>query len=526
MKILSGLLFITIILCISSCGSDIPPTDPVFDDKISMQKRLKLAVEQELVAEMGYDEAFVKQLGFIYEKRGYTPIWTNDSTFEKKGEKFIGLIENENALGLPKKRLERNKVKKIAHELIVKELQLTAQFSQMINDLKVGIMDTSVNKMRAKLPASDELVLQRLKEFDTVQKFGTWFASMGPNNLYYRNLAKALFNQVYKKEISKKSFKIPTIKEDTLEAEKLSKEALLEKGYLAKNSSEEDFETALKSFQLDHALKDDAVLGKYTVELLGESQQHQVERAVLSLERWRWRSVFPEKYIWINIPEYLLRFYINDTLYSEHRVVVGKPENTTPQLTSSVRSIIALPFWTQPQSIASKEFLPAQKANSNYATRNHFKVYRGGEEVDPNSINWKKYKETNFPFRITQDPGDDNALGLIKFEFSNKFGVYVHDTPSKSFFNRDVRAYSHGCVRCDMPDSLARYILYRDKRQKFIPDSLDSVVSRKEHMIVPLREPITIQIDYITVSATPQGKLRFHADVYKRDEAYLKWMKG
>ena len=526
MKILAGLLFITTLLCISGCSSDIPDTDPVFDDSISMKKRLKMAMDEELIVAMGFDEKFAEQLDFYYKTRDYRPVWTNDSMITERGTKFLDLIQNENAIGLPKHRLATNKKEKIDKELIVRELQMTAQFSQMVNDLKVGIMDTSVNKMRPKLPAPDQDFVQRIKEFDGIRHLDTWIASMGPQIPYYRDLARALFNHVYQKEISTKSFTIPTIKDDTIKANELSREALIEKGYIAENSDQEAFEEGLKKFQLDHALKDDAVLGKYTVELLGESEQHQIDRTVLSLERWRWRSIFPDRYIWINIPEYKLRLFYNDTMQSEHRVVVGKPENTTPQLTSSLRNIISMPFWTQPHSIATKEFLPAQQANSNYAARHHYKVYRGGAEVDPSTINWKRYKETNFPFKVMQDPGNDNALGLIKFEFNNKYGVYVHDTPSKSFFNRDVRSYSHGCVRCDMPDSLAHFILRRDEKQKFLPDSLDSAIVRKEHMTIALHKPITIQIDYITVSTTPEGNLCVHPDVYKRDEAYLKWMKG
>ena len=115
----------------------------------------------------------------------------------------------------------------------------------------------------------------------------------------------------------------------------------------------------------------------------------------------------------------------------------------------------------------------------------------------------------------------------MKFEFSNKFGVYLHDTPSKSFFNKDVRAYSHGCVRVQMPDSLARFILSRDddKRQKMTRDSLDSIVSRKEHFPIALYKPIPIQLDYITVMADTTGKIIFYTDIYDRDKAYLEKLK-
>jgi L,D-transpeptidase YcbB len=113
----------------------------------------------------------------------------------------------------------------------------------------------------------------------------------------------------------------------------------------------------------------------------------------------------------------------------------------------------------------------------------------------------------------------------VKFEFNNKYGVYIHDTPSKGFFNKDIRAYSHGCMRCDLPDSLARFILTRDDKQKMTRDSLDTLIARKEHFSIPLRKPIPLQVDYITVVTNEKGGLLFFPDVYDRDLEYLKMMK-
>jgi murein L,D-transpeptidase YcbB/YkuD len=508
------------------CTATIPDSDPVFDAKNPMDNRLQLALDEGLLTELGYSEKFQQELALFYASRNYQPVWTNDSTLEKTGILFSTLFSQPNAIGIPAARLNKKIKSSWKNELVVKELLLTAKLAQAKYDLQKGFMDTTVNKMRPIHPCTHTQISALIAAKDTVKDLGLWFASMGPANRYYRKTALALFYTVYCQPVSQKSFDIPELKKDSLECVQQSKFALIEKGYLKQEATDDDaFETAVMRFQEDHALKPDGVLGQYTRMLLAESNQHAIDRTILSLERWRWRSVFPDRYVWVNIPEYLLRIYYNDTLYSEHRVVVGKPDHKTPQLTSKIRAVVAMPFWTQPQSIASKEFLPAIQANANYAARNHYKVYRGEKEIDPKTINWKKYKESNFPFRIKQDPGDDNALGLVKFEFNNKFGVYIHDTPSKAFFNRDVRAYSHGCVRCDEPDSLAHILLRWDPKQKITPDSLDTLIAHQTHTTIALYKPVTIQIDYITVTTNAKGFLLVHPDVYLRDELYLNWMK-
>jgi murein L,D-transpeptidase YcbB/YkuD len=151
------------------------------------------------------------------------------------------------------------------------------------------------------------------------------------------------------------------------------------------------------------------------------------------------------------------------------------------------------------------------------------KIYRRGEEIDPATVNWKKIRENTFPYAVKQDPGTHNSLGIIKFEFSNKFGVYVHDTPTKSLFNTTVRTYSHGCVRCENPVDLAKMVLMQDENT-MIPDSLDSIMSRKVNFPIQLKKSFLIQFDYITVVPNNNGGLLFLKDVYFKDEKFLKWM--
>lgn len=518
------LLVLSAFIPTSCTNTVIDKTNPVFDTKTPLKERISLLIQQDLLAVYQFPQNIKDSVYLFYQQNNFNAVWTNDSMLTEKGKKWNRFLKYPCALGLPDNRFFEYKHDSISELPIIQEFLLTARLAQLDYDLKVGFLDTATQTYRPYQAASITQIQKSILEMDTVTLWGTWFAEKGVNRPEYKSLAKALFYFANGKELSDIHFEIPAMVEDSIACVNLTKESLIDKGYLkvADQDNKTVYQEAFSLFQQDNGLKPDGVIGLYSRKSLDESVRFKIHRAILSLERWRWRNAFPDRYIWVNIPEYKLRIFYNDTLYSTHRVVVGKPENTTPQLTSKLRAIISLPYWTQPHSIASKEFLPAMKNNPNYAEKNEYKVFRGDTEVDPLTINWKKYKENNFPFRVRQEPGMKNALGLVKFEFHNKYGVYVHDTPSKGFFNKDIRAYSHGCVRCDLPDSLARFVLSRDEKQKMTRDSLDSLIARREHYTIHLRKPIQIQLDYITVVTDEKGKMIFYPDVYGRDEKYLK----
>lgn len=523
---MSRLLLVFLAFTLIRCTSSIDKTNPVFDKKVALQKRIGMAVESDLLTTLNFPSGLKDSVYAFYKARDFRPVWANDSVLTPKGLTWKKLLEYPCALGLPDNRPFTYKEDSLSQNSIIQEFVLTARLAQLQQDLKVGFLDTATSQYRPIVSIDLKTLDKSIRQMDTVKNWGHWFAQMGPARPEYRTLAAALFNYASNRQLSDIHFEVPALVEDSLRSLELAEESLIDKGYLdAKKSDSASFWEAMGRFQADNGLKADGVIGIYTRKALDESERYKCHRAVLSLERWRWRTPFPDRYLWVNIPEYKLRIFYNDTLFSEHRVVVGKPENQTPELSSRLRAIVSMPFWTQPHSIASKEFLPAIQRNSGYAAKNHYKVYRGETEVDPTTINWKRYKEKNFPFRVRQEPGHDNALGLVKFEFNNKFGVYIHDTPSKGFFGKDIRAYSHGCVRCQMPDSLARFILSRDDKQKMTRDSLDTLIARKEHYSIALHKPIPIELDYITVVTDEHGKLVFFPDVYDRDEKYLKMMK-
>lgn len=429
-------------------------------------------------------------------------------------------------LGIPESRLKFKK--KNEENPIVEDLLMTAKSALMLQDLRTGFLnDTTAAFAEAKLV--DPILYDSLLNKPDSVSFLTFYKEKNIGDTNYLFLADHLFDFCSNYPLDRTHFKIKPYKEDSLNTIVESKQALRLKGYLpAEEQDSLEFIKALKVFQVHNGLKPDGKVGKYTAIALNESTYEKVLRAALSLDKLRRKGKYPKKYIHINLPEYTLRFFANDSLKSVHNLVIGTTDHQTPQLQSKVHTIVVYPYWNVPYSIASKEILPALKANKNYLTKNNYKIYRGDNEVNPNSVNWNKIKKNTFPYKVVQQPGPKNSLGIIKFEFHNNFSVYIHDTPSKSYFRSDVRSYSHGCMRCEKPVDLGKMLLTYDSIRKkpnpITADSLDSLIGLANNYPIKLLKPVPVYVEYQTVVADSE-KMTFHIDIFKRDEEYLKIMR-
>ena len=261
------------------------------------------------------------------------------------------------------------------------------------------------------------------------------FTKFGPADSTYRVLAEGLIHMVDSMKLDTTTFEVKSLKYDSTMAIEKARVALVSKGYLDESVTDSvGVAEGLTVFQEDNCLTPDGIVGKFTSQALNESTYHKMERIHLAMDKIRTREERPKNYILINIPEYLLRFYSDDTLRTVHNIVVGKYENQTPELNSKLKRLMIYPYWNVPYSISSKEILPAVKYNIGYLEKHNYKVYRKGELVDPYKVNWKSIRQNAFPYKIVQDPGRTNALGVIKFDFYNEHSVYFHDTPAKALF--------------------------------------------------------------------------------------------
>ncbi|MFA4923504.1 MAG: L,D-transpeptidase family protein [Ignavibacteriaceae bacterium] len=327
---------------------------------------------------------------------------------------------------------------------------------------------------------------------------------------------------------------------------------------------------AIAKFQRANGLTDDGTLGKATLEKLNTSPKENVEKIKLNLERFRWTNYADSsRYIFVNIPDFHLRVIENKQEKFKIKVCTGRkrPANyearlkvyekiktwrnkpndwETPLLYGKITHLILNPTWTVPTSIIRDELYRKSINDSQYLRKENFKVIYKGKEVNLDEVNLKQFSANNVPYTFVQDPGAGNALGRIKFMFTNKFDIYLHDTPSRAAFSVANRAVSHGCVRVEKPLILADYVL--KNHSKWEPDYVKIEIGMpvadktkiSEYRLkrnelrrnfsfgkttqVNLDQNIPLFIDYFTAWVSEEGIVNFRDDVYGKDDILKQYL--
>ncbi|RFZ85345.1 L,D-transpeptidase [Mucilaginibacter terrenus] len=269
----------------------------------------------------------------------------------------------------------------------------------------------------------------------------------------------------------------------------------------------------------------------------GMSKEETIRYLVVNLERLRWKNKpTQDKYVIVNIPDYRLDVMDHGQSVLNMKVCVGEGRNKdrenslveydesdkidrpfsreTPQLNSMIHSVQVNPVWNIPQSIASKEIMVEAAKDPYYLSNKNIDVYKNGKKVeDPETIDWGSASAGDYDFK--QRPGDDNALGKIKFLFNNKSSVYLHDTPAKQPFTWNMRAVSHGCVRLEKPQELARVLFGDGATYQKIADDMGKDNPDPTTLAVPKKVPV--YLTYVTCWADSNGVIQFRPDVYGLD---------
>jgi L,D-transpeptidase YcbB len=258
---------------------------------------------------------------------------------------------------------------------------------------------------------------------------------------------------------------------------------------------------AVARFQERHGIPVDSILGPGTVQSLNLPVTYRLGQIAANLERHRWlpRSL-GSRYLIVNVPAFRLEAHDGGKTVLEMKVIVGAEyeERATPVFSDSMQFVVFRPYWNVPDSIAAKEIFSKAETDPGYLERNDYELYQSEGKT-----------------RVRQRPGPKNALGLVKFMFPNDFDIYLHDTPDDRLFDKDVRAFSHGCIRVEKPEELAQWVLGWDatrvERQ---------MQSRPDNKTVNLPRKLPVFIVYFTAFAR-EGTLYFGNDLYDRDDALV-----
>ncbi len=239
------------------------------------------------------------------------------------------------------------------------------------------------------------------------------------------------------------------------------------------------------------------------------------------MERCRWvEHSLPDEYLLVNITGYQLNYIKGKKVDYSTRIVVGEEDHRTRVFHAILMNVEFNPYWTVTRNIATEEILPILKRDLSYLDRNDMVLLRGEEVVNPYELDINTYSKDNFPFTVRQSPGAKNALGVVKFNMPNPHFIYMHDTPSKADFEKNGRAFSHGCIRVYKPLDLAEYLL---KNQGFTKEQINSMVNKGENIVIGLQKKIPVLITYWTYyKDLSTGKTVFYKDIYGRDQLVIK----
>jgi murein L,D-transpeptidase YcbB/YkuD len=274
-------------------------------------------------------------------------------------------------------------------------------------------------------------------------------------------------------------------------------------------------EAAVRRFQARHGLNTDGTVGPLTLGALNTSAAERAGQIAVNLERMRWLNYdLGARHILINTAAFTMTVIENGAPRFSTRTVVGKlGKFQTPEFNDQLEFIVVNPTWNVPYSIATNEILPLLQKDPTYLEQNNMELL--GSDLPASQIDWSQVTRRNFPGRIRQRPGLDNALGTVKFLFPNKYSIYMHDTPSRKLFARDRRDFSHGCVRLEDPTGFAHLLLsLQDDDPVGTFDRLRGQVGERW---VSLQEPIPVYVTYRTAWLDADGVRNFRTDVYERD---------
>lgn len=489
-----------------------------------------------------YPEAipYRENLKSFYEKRDFTCAWLNQNGLNEYAKKFIELLRIETSDSLysaifAKKFIDTDDIiikKKYRFSsgdsvTAIYEFLLSSAFFDYARRSWYGMNDNNLKKAgwlieRKKFNYPlilDSLLNENANTFLTFQPVYKQYALLKSYYEKYRTIKNnGEWPTPYAGKVTlKKGDNNNILKE-------IKKELLLLKD-LTDNDTSALFtgklEQGIKKFQLRHGIDQDGMISEKTAHALTVSVRQRMKQLLVNMERCRWLpKQFTGDVLLINIPEYKLFVYKNDTRQWDCDVVVGTDSTSTVIFSDSMEYIIFSPYWGIPKSIVLKETIPSVIKDPGYLESHNMEVVdETGKIIDPSAILWRDYDE-NFPYSIRQKPGIDNSLGCVKFIFPNSHNIYLHDTPAKSLFGESDRAFSHGCVRVSEPLKLAQYLLRNDK--KWTTESIKDAMYEGKETLVKLEPKIPVYIIYFTAWVDEKGNLHFRDDIYQHDEAMKK----
>jgi L,D-transpeptidase YcbB len=490
----------------------------LFIDSLTMEK---------FVAKNALEDTTARRVRSFYNARNYQFAWFYSGGLTEQARLFWNQLDYATNHGgdtaLHDKALQKKMDRLIAEDTLIignngrsyveTELTLTAQF--------IRYLFSSYEKGYVKRKEQERFI--PIKKTDAIYLADSLISKKHKDNKYYEDVNPsygslkkqlAVYYEISKNggwpiiDPAKKQLKKGQSGQQ-IKAIKLQLRAT--DGLPATDSSDmftDTLETAIMSFQQRHGYKPTGIINSDLIKLMNVPVEERVKQILINMDRMRWVASQPEDgyLITVNIPEFVLHVTQGKNKLFDMDVVVGKEGHSTMMFNGDLNQVVFSPYWNVPPSIVRKEILPSIDKNPDYLAKKNMEIT--GEE-------------DGLPV-VRQLPGDDNALGKVKFLFPNSFNIYFHDTPEKSLFAKDRRAYSHGCIRLSDPVKLANWLL--QDNPSWTPDKIDDAMNSGKEKYVRLKNPVPVIVTYYTAWVDEHGRLNFRDDIYGHDAAVSKKM--
>jgi L,D-transpeptidase YcbB len=465
----------------------------------------------------------------FYRARDYAPLWTGAEDAARRTA-FLSVLVRASDHGLPVERYDAAALiaafqsAKTHGDIGRVEARMTKAFLDYARDIRTGVLEPK------KVDAGIVRDIARDDPLDLLARFvasepAQFLNSLPPRSADYARLLKAKIDLEHKIAAGGWGERVPAsvLRPGASGAAVVAlRDRLVRMGYLRRSATQTydaAIEKAVQDFQIHHGLPSDGIATESTLAELNVAAETRLKSIIVAMERLRWLDDNRGKrHVWVNIPDFTAKVIDDGKVTFVTRSVVGKnvPDQRTPEFSDNISFMVINPSWSVPRSIAVKEYLPLLKRNPG-AVSHLALVDSRGKVVNRGAVNFGNYTERNFPYAMRQAPSQSNALGLVKFMFPNPHNIYLHDTPSKSLFERDERAFSHGCIRLAQPFDFAHTLL--SVQSDDAESEFDRHLKTGRETNVKLQDSVPVHLVYFTAFPTAKGQMTYRRDVYGRDAA-------
>ena len=482
----------------------------------------------------------------LYEENSFVNLWSTQHRWKPLADSVLNFLHQAEQYGLFPNAYHQSRLQQLHHQLksdsaarassfnwALADVLLTDACLHSLKDLKYGRLWSD----SADLSNDSSIRFQYLADvFTSLLNQGTWSKTLQRAEPIYRgyhelkaaipdfldSMDRRVYTYVpypFKRGDSTDSVKfIASLQQRLYEARWI--------GFQKPLPDSAQLDQAIRNYQRKKNLTVDGKFGAELIRSLNATDVERFKQIAITLDRYKqFPDSLPQKYIWVNLPGSYLQVWDHDSLALESKVICGAPTTRTPLLTSKITDMVTYPTWTVPTSIISKQYLPKLKTNPNYLNKLGLRLLnQKGENVDPATVSWGKYTR-GIPFKVMQASGDNNALGVMKFNFNNEYAVYLHDTNQRYLFQKKNRALSHGCVRVQEWEQLAFYLLRNDSAMaapgdtlRYNADSIRNWIAAKKHRRIDVKDEVTLFIYYLSCEGK-NGRMKFYDDIYGEDKA-------